>query len=64
MGKSWGRGGVGNMTFGMADDEVRAAERRMQQEKIKEKLKADVEKGVKESLAMPQKAKLPGGEPY
>lgn len=52
------------MTFGMADDEVRAAEKRMQQEKIKEILKADVEKGVKESLAMPQKAKLPGGEPY
>lgn len=48
----------------MFEDEERAARKRIRENEAREKLKAEVEKGVKESLAMPQKAKLPGEEPY
>ncbi|EMD01139.1 hypothetical protein BAUCODRAFT_29542 [Baudoinia panamericana UAMH 10762] len=59
-----GRGGAGNYAFGVSESEERAAQRRLEQEKRQEQLKADIEKGVKESLAAPPKAKLPGGNPY
>lgn len=61
--KSWGRGGAGNMSYGMMEDEERAARRKLQEDEAKEKLKAEVERGVGETLAMPQKAKLPAAEP-
>jgi hypothetical protein len=56
-----GRGGAGNFEWGSPE-----AERRQQEEadRKQQKLQADVEKGVKENLAFPSKAKLPGGEPY
>ena len=59
-----GRGGAGNWMFGVSEDEATAARKRMEEEKKREQLKADVEKGVKEALAEPPKAKLPGGEPF
>lgn len=62
--RTYGRGGAGNWSFGVSESEERAARKRIQDDQAREKLKADVEKGVGESLAMPQKAKLPGGEPY
>jgi hypothetical protein len=58
-----GRGGAGNISFGVNEDEERAARKRLAQQEAQEKLKADIEKGVKERLAMPPKAKLPGGDP-
>lgn len=56
-----GRGGAGNFEWGSNE-----AERKQQEEadRKQQKLQADVEKGVKENLAFPSKAKLPGGEPY
>ncbi|KAK4548662.1 hypothetical protein LTR36_009573 [Oleoguttula mirabilis] len=60
--KTYGRGGAGNYSFGVSESEERAARKRMQQEETKEKLKAEIEKNVQQSLAMPAKAKLPSGE--
>lgn len=56
--RTYGRGGAGNWSFGVSEDEERAARKRMQEIEAKEKLEVDVENQVKESLAMPQKAKL------
>jgi hypothetical protein len=57
-----GRGGAGNFEWGSNNE----AERKQQEEadRKQQKLQADVEKGVKENLAFPSKAKLPDGEPY
>lgn len=62
--RTYGRGGAGNYAYGVSESEERAARKRMEDEQKREQLKADIEKGVKENLAMPQKAKLPGGEPF
>jgi len=53
-----GRGGAGN--YAVAGGE--RGEQDMQDEK--EKLKSDIEKGVEDQLARPEKARLPGGEPF
>lgn len=58
-----GRGGAGNYSFGVSESEEKAARKRIEDEKMREKLKEEIEAGVKDQLAMPPKAKLPGGEP-
>jgi hypothetical protein len=60
-----GRGGAGNFEWGNGEAERKAAAQQQEEaERRQAKLQKDVEKGVKESLAFPSKAKLPGGEPY
>ena len=63
---TYGRGGAGNYASGAPAIESRhkTSHKMTEDEQKREKLKADVEKGVKDQLAMPQKARLPGGEPY
>ena len=58
--RSYGRGGAGNYSYGAAESE--AARKKAQEEKVRERLQADIEKSVQETLVMPQKAKLPHGE--
>ena len=62
--RTHGRGGAGNYEYGLGESEQRAAQKKAEEEQSREKLKQDIEKGVMENLAMPQKAKLPGAEPY
>ena len=57
-----GRGGAGNFSFGVSESEERAARKRMADEKKREVLTGEIEKGVKEQLAVPPKAKLSGVE--
>jgi hypothetical protein len=57
-----GRGGAGNYAFGIAEDEERIAQRKMEDEKKREQLRWDVEMGVKEQLAEPPRAILAGAE--
>lgn len=58
-----GRGGAGNMTFGVTEDEERAL-RRCQEEQQKGKdISSHVEATVNATLAEPPKAKLPAGPP-
>lgn len=61
-----GRGGAGNMNYdiGINEAERKAAREHEEADRKQQALKDDVEKGVKESLAFPSKAKLPGGQPY
>lgn len=59
-----GRGGAGNFDFGINEAERKAARQHEEADRRQQQLKEDVEKGVKENLAFPSKAKLPGGEPY
>ncbi|GAB7358018.1 hypothetical protein MBLNU230_g0183t1 [Neophaeotheca triangularis] len=62
-----GRGGAGNISYGLNEqDEARARWylQREEEQRRRKELSQDVEKGVKESLAEPPKAKLPGGQPY
>lgn len=57
-----GRGGAGNYSFGPSEiEEKRTAE---DEEAKKDWLRGQIEKGVEEGLARPEKAKLPGGEPF
>ena len=58
-----GRGGAGNYSFGVSESEEKAARKRIEDEKKRDKLQEDIETGVKEQLAVPPKAKLSGGEP-
>ncbi|KAF2767081.1 hypothetical protein EJ03DRAFT_337913 [Teratosphaeria nubilosa] len=53
-----GRGGAGNISFGMTEDEERTARKRLKQQEHQEKLRAEIEKGVHNSLAIPQPVKL------
>jgi len=62
--KKYGRGGAGNYDFGINEAEQKAARRIKTEDEKKARLEEDIEKGVQETLAMPQKAKLPGAEPY
>lgn len=63
--RTYGRGGVGNYTYDASENQEQALRRRIQEDEDKQqKLKADIEAGVKETLAMPPKAKLPGEQPY
>lgn len=57
-----GRGGSGNMVYGVTDDE-RVALRKMQEEQEGKKIAADVEASVNATLAEPPKARLPGTFP-
>ena len=59
-----GRGGAGNYEWGDAESRTHAALTQAEEDKKQEQIKAMVEEGVKEQLAFPQKAKVPGGEPY
>ena len=61
---TYGRGGAGNYAAGTAEGRQNIARKRTEDEIKSAKLKEEVEKGVQEQLAMPQKAKLPGGNPY
>ncbi|KAM3415753.1 hypothetical protein BST61_g9264 [Cercospora zeina] len=56
-----GRGGSGNIVYGVTDDE-RAAIRKMQEEEEGKKIAASVEASVNATLAEPPKAKL--HDPY
>ena len=58
-----GRGGAGNMTYGVTEDEERAI-RKMQEEQRGKELKAHIEEKVNSTLAEPPKAKLSGPEPW
>ena len=58
--RSYGRGGAGNYSQSAA--EIEAARVKREEERIKIRLQADIEKAVQESLAMPQKAKVHNGE--
>ncbi|CAK4032613.1 Hypothetical predicted protein [Lecanosticta acicola] len=63
--RTYGRGGVGNYAYDASENQEKALRNKMQEDEEKQqKLKADIEAGVKETLAMPEKAKLPGGHPY
>lgn len=57
-----GRGGAGNYAYGVTESEDRIARRKNEEEK--ERLRGMIEKGVEEGLARPERAKLPGGEPF
>jgi len=59
-----GRGGAGNMAFAVTADEELGARKRMHQQQVQDKLRADIERRVRDSLAIPEKAKLPGIEPF
>lgn len=61
---TYGRGGAGNYTAGSVEGKQKASRRKTEDEQKREKLKEEVEKGVHEQLAIPQKAKLPAGNPY
>ena len=59
-----GRGGAGNFEWGTSEADRKAAQQQAEADQRQQKLKEDVEKGVKDNLAFPTKAKLPGGEPF
>ena len=59
-----GRGGAGNFEWGTSEADRKAAQQQEEADRRQQKLKEDVEKGVKDNLAFPSKAKLPGGEPF
>ena len=59
-----GRGGAGNFEWGTSEADRKAAQQEEEADRKQQKLKEDVEKGVKDNLAFPSKAKLPGGEPF
>lgn len=59
-----GRGGAGNFDFGINEAERKAAREHEQADHKQQQLRDDVEKGVKDQLAFPSKARLPGAEPY
>ncbi|EME89106.1 uncharacterized protein MYCFIDRAFT_193103 [Pseudocercospora fijiensis CIRAD86] len=59
--RRYGRGGAGNMSFGVSEDEEHAIGNRMAEEEAKrEKVAADVEANVNAMLAEPPKARLSG----
>ena len=62
--RTLGRGGAGNYAFGMSENADWVARKGMEDEAKREKLTQDIEKGVEKTLALPQKAKLPGSESY
>lgn len=60
----YGRGGAGNF-FGVDEGAERRARKRLEEEgRKREELEREVQKGVDGALARPEKARLPGGEPY
>lgn len=62
---TYGRGGAGNYAYDSSESGERAVRMKMNEEEHKrQELKAEVERGVKDTLAMPPKAKLAGAQPY
>lgn len=61
---TYGRGGAGNYAAGALKGRQNASRKMTEDEQKREKLKADIEQGVKDQLAMPQKAKLPRAKSY
>lgn len=57
-----GRGGAGNMVFGVTLDEERAIRRSHDEKQKQDKVKADVEASVHAAIPEPPKAKLPGSQ--
>lgn len=60
---TYGRGGAGNYAASSSASQQNLYRRMTEEDLKREKLKADIEQGVNEQLAMPQKAKLPAGNP-
>ena len=58
-----GRGGAGNYEYAANDNKGKAEREHTEEARSRQKLKQDIERCVEEQLAMPQKAKLPSGEP-
>ncbi len=61
--KTIGRGGVGNYAAHAAEGEQKEKNAEMRQKDQRQRLQLDIEKGVEEALAMPQRAKLPLSSP-
>ncbi|GAB7352061.1 hypothetical protein MBLNU459_g2568t1 [Dothideomycetes sp. NU459] len=60
-----GRGGAGNYAFGVTESEERRSRKKYEEEEArKAAIRDGAEKGVDEGLAMPEKARLGGPEPY
>ncbi|KAI5245143.1 hypothetical protein E4T47_09335 [Aureobasidium subglaciale] len=59
-----GRGGVGNFFGGDEGEAERLRAKKEDEARKQEELKREVEKGVDGSLSRPEKARLPGGEPF
>ena len=59
-----GRGGAGNYALGVAEEEDRRARGRVGEEEKRELLRGQIEKGVEEGLARPERARLSGGEAF
>lgn len=59
-----GRGGAGNFEYGARETEDRAAKGRLHNEQAMQRLRGEIEDGVRAELAMPEKAKLSGGNSY
>lgn len=56
----YGRGGAGNMSWGVTESEQKAAIKKIEEEKTKrEQIEAESEREAGQSIAMPPKAKLP-----
>jgi hypothetical protein len=60
----YGRGGMGNFFGGEEDAAGKARERQEEEVRKQEELKQQIEKGVDGVLSRPEKARLPGGEPF
>lgn len=58
-----GRGGAGNMAFGVGAVELLEERKKKHQQQVQHKLRLDIEREVAGSLAVPEKAKLSGTEP-
>ncbi len=61
---SYGRGGAGNHEQAASFRNAEASKQQQGEQLTREQLKQQIEKSVKESLAMPPKAKVAGSEPY
>ncbi|KAI5195984.1 hypothetical protein E4T39_07959 [Aureobasidium subglaciale] len=59
-----GRGGQGNFFGGDEGEAEKLRAKREDEARKQEELKREVEKGVDGSLSRPEKARLPGGEPF
>lgn len=56
----YGRGGMGNMSYGLTEGEQKAALKKIEDEKLKrENIEVESEREAEQSIAMPPKAKLP-----
>ena len=56
-----GRGGAGNYAFGFSADARSAEREKLEEMRVREKVREDVERGVGEVLAVPPKARVGDG---